>query len=78
MIGEEITLGLLQADGSRRLWHAILDESEVLSGDGGGVGAVSTGVAPVYMLNAQTPRIECLCPQDGVGDGDRNPGGLSL
>jgi type VI secretion system secreted protein VgrG len=35
LIGEEITLGLLQADGSCRLWHAILDESEALGGDGG-------------------------------------------
>jgi type VI secretion system secreted protein VgrG len=35
LMGEELTLGLLQADGSRRLWHGLLDDCFALGGDGG-------------------------------------------
>ena len=35
LIGEEITLRLLQADGSKRAWHGIVTEAAQLGGDGG-------------------------------------------
>jgi hypothetical protein len=33
MISEEITLGLLQAGGPRKLWRGLLDVREALGGD---------------------------------------------
>lgn len=35
LMGEELTLRLLQADGSKRVWHGIVTEASQLGGDGG-------------------------------------------
>ncbi len=35
LLGKEISVGLLLADGSRRLWHAVVEGVDALGADGG-------------------------------------------